>query len=114
MDAAMKYEGFIRAAFELALEKRIGRLEDPAGFADTDTFTNGNLPVVKAATGYAVGIYRNYIKKKPETMNDTCANYLCRIISAAHVAEIAKIIQEFNAEVVEQCFDRVDGALQPK
>lgn len=114
MDAAMEYEWFIRTAFGLALDKRVERFEDPAGFADTDTFTNGNLPVVKAATGYAVGIYRNHIKTNPETINDTCANYLCRIMSAVHVNEIANIIQEFNAEVVEQCFDRVDGALQPK
>lgn len=111
---AMNYELFIRSAFGLALGTRVGRLEDPAAFADTDTFSNSNLPAVKAGTGYAIGIYQNNIKPWSSQSIETCEDFLTRTMNAENITEISNLITTFNAEIIEKYYSRNDGVLIPK
>lgn len=111
---AMNYELFIRSAFGLALGTRVGRLEDPAAFADTDTFSNSNLPAVKAATGYAIGIYQNNIKLRDSEVIQVCEVFLTLTMNAVNVTEILKLITTFNADIIGKYYSRNDGVLIPK
>jgi len=112
---ALKYEMFIRNAFELATGKRVERFEDPAAFADTDTFSAGNLPVVKAATGYAMGIYQNNIKGKVG-ISEACDNLIADVVAATDLKAISGLIKKFSDEIIDTCFDRdrEDGKLTAK
>jgi len=114
MDAAMYYELFIRSAFGLANGVRVGRLEDPAAFADTDTFSNGNLPVVKAATGYAMGVYQNNLKIRSAEVVDSCDAFIAAVVAAGDVAAVSEQINTFSEQIIEQYYDRNDGVLVPK
>jgi len=110
---AMNYELFIRSAFGLALGTRVGRLEDPAAFADTDTFSNSNLPAVKAGTGYAIGIYQNNMPRSSQSI-EACEDFLTRTMNAVNITEISNLITTFNAEIIEKYYSRNDGVLIPK
>lgn len=114
MTPAYDYELFVRTAFGLVAGKLINRFEDPAEFADTDTFTDDNLSTVKAATGYAIGIIAKHIRNKDMEIHEAMDAYLDCIMAATNVNDIARTINDFNQNVVEKYFDRAEGALQPK
>lgn len=111
---AMNYEMFIRTAFQLANGQRVGRFEDPAAFADTDTFSAGNLAAVKAGVAYSMGIYQNNIKERNADIIDACDKFIADVVSAADLKTISGLIKGFNNTIVETCFDREDGVLTAK
>lgn len=114
MTSAYDYELFVRTAFGLVAGKLINRIEDPAEFADTDTFSDDNLSTVKAATGYAMGIVSKNIRNKDMETHEAMDVYLDRVMAAVNVNDIAGTIHDFNQNVVEKYFDRVEGVLRPK
>lgn len=114
MTLAYDYELFVRTAFGTAAGKPIGRFEDPAELADTDTFTAGNLDAVKVAVGYAMGIITKHIRNKDAATHDAMDAYISRVVAAGSVDEIHGIIKDFDKNVTDKYFDRVEGLLQPK
>jgi len=110
----INYETFITAAFSLVFGKWLNRFEDPAGFADTGIFTNGNMPVIKSGVGYAMGVYRNYIKDRTDGDYRTCEDYIGRVMATVDIAEITVIIDKFGTDVINKHFEYVGGILQPK
>lgn len=58
-EANLTYENFVRDVFAFALEKEVDRYGDPAGLADTDVFSAGDLYQVKVAVSYSMSIFNN-------------------------------------------------------
>ena len=114
MDPQMTYEYFVRFAFGLALDKKVGQLEDPAEFADAGVITSGNLAEAKIGTGYAIGIMTKHIRNTDMDKFEVMNGYLERVLAAQSVKEVVAIIEDFEANVTEKYFDRVEGLLQPK
>lgn len=115
MEPAYEYERFVCDAFGLVNGGWVDRFGDPAEFADTDTFTAGNLPVVKAGTGYAMGVLVKKISGKGRAASIEAMNgYIERVIAAPDVQTVAEVIAEFRESIVDVHFDRVDMVLQPK
>jgi len=110
----MVYEHFLRDAFGLALDKRVGQLEDPAEFADAGVITSGNVAEAVIGAGYAMGILTKRIRNQHLDKLEVMTGYLQRVIAAKTVQEVVAVIKDFDASVVKANFDRIDGVLQPK
>jgi hypothetical protein len=97
---AMLYEHFICSAFSFALNKGVGRGDDPAHLADTDIFNFGSLERVKAGAAYAVGIYNAHIKnleEMEESDYDLLDKFLADIINAHNSGQVAQLLDQYRS-----------------
>lgn len=119
MSQAMNYETFLRAAFGYKQGGMLERWGDPAGIANTDSFSLENLAAVKVGTGYAVEILSNSVfndsgQKLEDAEWSRLERFTERVINAASLIEIDKIITEFRDSVIDKYFDLHDGKMTLK
>ena len=108
------YENFVRDAFTLVYEKRVGRHGDPAAMADTDCFDESEIDAVKAATGYAMCILRNEVVKlldmtEAEPEDKKMHDFVSSVIAASSLKEIHQVIRSFRSEVIDKYYTMKDG-----
>jgi len=112
MTTAKLYEDFLLDAFGLTNSKRLTRAGDPAGLADTDKFTNGNIDAVKCAVGYAMAIFASKISEIEEIEDDVLKrihSFAGNIIATSKLTEIIELIDEYQKIVVKIYFNRSDN-----
>lgn len=101
----MEYEHFLRGAFGLQSGILIDRYGDPAGAADTDSFTPNDIEGVKAATAYAMMIYRRDLVNKravPESDHIRLDNFVKAVINSSSLEDISGQITGFNESFVNR------------
>lgn len=96
---AMRYETFVRRAFELFTNQSVDRFGDPAGMADTDHFDNHYLEEVKSTSCYSLLVFKNYIHKIPDiesekvsSLNSLMDEYHSRVFKSKDISEVSQII----------------------
>jgi hypothetical protein len=113
MTAEKRYEDFVRGAFTLASSKQVGRGEDPAHLGDTDRFTAREIDSVKAAVGYSMSIFVTRIENGVSGLSDaemsSLDSFVPQVIKASSLADIDKIIADFDSNVVNKYFSIQNG-----
>lgn len=113
MTDALDYEHFVCNAFATKQRQAVGRYGDPATLADTDVFITSNLSRVKAATIYAMEIYRTEVQNSghiTDPVEDARLDaFADSIISATSLAAISTKIKEFEQTVIGKYYVLVDG-----
>jgi hypothetical protein len=105
---SLKYENFIRTAFGYVLNsdrKMIEKSEDPAELAYAGYFTIGNINKVKAATAYAMSVYRAVIVDShncSEDDYDIIENLIGIVINAESLSAISEAIDQFKSQIVRK------------
>ncbi|MDT8979998.1 hypothetical protein RQP50_27590 [Paenibacillus sp. chi10] len=98
--SALLYENFICSAFSFALNKQVGRGNDPAHLADTDIFNFGSLERVKTGAAYAIGIYNAHIRNLEEMEDsdyDLMDKFLSDVINANDSEQVAQLIDKYRS-----------------
>jgi phage shock protein A len=86
----LRYENFVRGAFGNDVE----RAGDPARLAEAGIFEiESELPKVKAATAYAMAIYKLEFSHEVEEQMD---RIITEVIAADNSEQVATLINEFN------------------
>lgn len=115
MDDSLEYESFLRWAFGLQRNIHVDRWGDPAQVADTDFFAENNLEGVKAATAYAMLIYKNDIVNKysdiPSAEYERLKNFVVNVVRAESVIEVSGLITGFNESFVDRFYIRENGSI---
>lgn len=98
----LRYENFVRSAFEFALGRPIERWGDPATLANTDYFEDFMLSRVKAAVTYSMEIFNADIRERqnlPEADYDMMDQILDAVIRAQNTATIDDLIQRYLTNI---------------
>ncbi|MHB9925508.1 hypothetical protein [Clostridium botulinum] len=101
----MRYENFVRNAFEVALGKSIGRGGDLACLAEADYFNMSGdkefLNKIKTGTSYAIAINNNILTEtKMSKLEDPCDfekmnNFLDRALEVKDSNEVIEVIEQY-------------------
>jgi hypothetical protein len=116
----MKYELLLRKAFGFAANGKTGdRSCDPGDLAEAGLFTDRNLAKVRTGAAYAFTIFStaviNHVQDTlPNGEYDRLEKFTARALGVSNVAELAKLIQEFETSVVEKYFNIRDGNITTK
>ena len=96
---ALDYEWFLLSAFKLNSRVEVGRSGYPAGLADADKWSDGNIDDIKVAVGYACAIYsRHLIKHFHAKFGDAdyrfTENLSSIVLKATNLDELENVIKD--------------------
>ena len=105
------YEDFLRDAFGVPTGTSVDRWGDPARVANTDNFNEDSLNIVKAATVYAMTIYRNHVKKTTDADRSRVAKSISDVMDSSKLADISTCIADFERLFVNKYYKKSDGKI---
>lgn len=101
--AGLAYESFVIKAFEISLNKKINRGDDPAHLSNANYYNINDkefLNKIKTGTAYAIAIYNSEIQetkkvKDPDDYNKMNA-FLDKALIATNTNDIDSLIADYN------------------
>jgi len=101
----LTYEMFIRSAFSIDKNTMIDRWGDPAGLANTDVFSHGDIEEIKAGVAYSMSIFRKHIANN-NNVTDQESNGMDQtirdVLNAKDKSVIYNLIERFRSDYVSK------------